>query len=205
MEIALKNIEILFIKIKIINTYMSDDDKQLNSNWKVWMHGNGSDWSLESYIFLYEITNINSFWKFFNSFTALNKTDNQFYIMRNEITPIWEDVNNRNGSICSLLIGFQDINTINEITSEIMMVICLLILNETFIKNNNIINGISYNLKNRTALIKIWIVNNTIIQPLLPKNIINKIESTLKSLEVSRGSRKFEKILIRELPIIPQF
>ncbi len=59
----------------------------------------------------------------------------------------------------------------------------MLIMNETFIANNEDINGISYNVKKRGILIKVWTKSyhkdDKFINE-LPKTLINKFNAELQ-------------------------
>ena len=184
------------------------DDKLLNSVWYVWLHSNAeTDWSLESYKNIYTIDSIGNFWRFFNNFHLLDKLNNNFFIMRNHVTPIWEDVNNRSGGICSIKIDFYNKGGRNDIGSEIMVAISLLLMNESFVPKNDIVNGISYSIKNRSIMIKLWIKNYTENEKFtrkLPINFLNKIDQVLKVLD---NTNKYggSKISIQYKEIIPEY
>lgn len=175
----------------------------LNSQWTVWVHRNDcDDWSISSYQNVFLIDSIASFWEFFNNFYLLNKEDNQYFIMRNKIKPKWEDNNNRNGGICSLKMDCYDRNSKFDIGCEIMVVLCILIMNETFIQENTEINGISYSVKSRSVYIKIWTKDyKNDIKDKLPKNLMNKFNNVVRN----HVYRKFENnISVRYTQIEPE-
>lgn len=182
------------------------NNKFLGSQWSVWVHkAECSSWTEENYINIYTIKSIGSFWRFFNNFNILDKYANYLFIMRDSIKPIWEDNENRNGGICSIKIDCYNRTNKTDIGSEVMICLCLLMMNETLIQNNNIINGISYSIKNKNILIKIWYNNYAInIEDKLPKNLLNKIEVMLKNnTKYSYGNRK--SISIQCKPIKPEY
>lgn len=175
----------------------------LNSQWTVWVHRNDcNDWSIASYQNIFLIDSIASFWEFFNNFYLLNKEDNQYFIMRNKIKPKWEDNNNRNGGICSLKMDCYDRNSKFDIGCEIMVILCILIMNETFIQENTEINGISYSVKLRSIYIKIWTKDyKNDIKDKLPKNLMNKFNNVVRN----HVYRKFENnISVRYTQIEPE-
>jgi hypothetical protein len=152
----------------------------LNSSWSVWVHRTDCrSWLEDSYFNVYNIDNISTFWKFFNNFHLLNKYENQFFIMKDKIKPMWEDNANRNGAICSIKIDSKN----NVLISEIIISISCLIMNETFLSQYpEIINGISIAYKNRSVLLKIWYNDKTkILSDYIPYPLIEKIENTIKS------------------------
>lgn len=134
------------------------NDKKLNTYWTVWIHRNNcNDWTLSGYQKIYTINSIGSFWRFFNNFQSFNKYDNQIFIMREEIAPIWEDVNNKFGGICSIKVDSIQRGYKTDISTEMMLLITMLVMNETFVVNGNaVINGIEFSLKNKSSFIKIW-------------------------------------------------
>ncbi len=160
------------------------NDLKLNTPWTVWVHkSDNTDWTLPSYQKRYIINSIGSFWRFFNNFQFYDCYKNQLFIMRGEVAPIWEDVNNKFGGICSLKIDSIQRGFKTDISTEIFISVCLLIMNETFIANSDDINGISYNFKKRGILIKIWTKTfhkeNKFINE-LPKQLINKFNTELQ-------------------------
>jgi hypothetical protein len=183
-----------------------DDDKThyLNSQWTVWVHRNDCEaWTVESYKNIYLIDSIESFWEFFNVFHKINKEENQYFIMRNKIKPIWEDNNNRHGGICSLKINCYDKNGKIDVGSELMTCLCILIMNETFIKENNEINGISYAVKNKSIYIKIWTKDlKNDIEEKLPKNLMIKFNNVIRNNMFKRFD---ENISIKYTPINPEY
>jgi hypothetical protein len=123
------------------------NDKKLNSYWTVWVHRlNCTDWTIAGYQKIYVINSIGSFWRFFNNFQLINTYTNQIFIMREEIAPIWEDVNNKFGGICSVKIDSIQRGMKTDLSTESFATICMLIMNETLVQNNKNINEIQLNL-----------------------------------------------------------
>jgi len=183
------------------------NNKELNNKWNVWVHENSTnDWTLDSYDNIYTIDTIGKFWRYFNNFHLLDKINNQYFIMRDFITPIWEDINNREGGICSIKIDYYTKINRNEIGSEIMITLCTLIMNETFIQNSTCINGISYSIKNKSIYIKLWISNlykDNIIDK-LPINLLNIFDNIIKKEDYTRKYIN-NRVSIRFNKIIPEF
>lgn len=164
------------------------DDMKLNTYWDVWIHENDNkSWSLESYKSIYEINSVGNMWRLLNMFNNFDKTTRQYYIMRKGITPIWEDNNNKKGGICSIMI--ENIKTYDTLNSNIgvdtFIALCILILNESFVVNNNIINGMCYSVKSRCVLIKLWIKDydlNKNFKGKMPLSILEHIDSVLNEI-----------------------
>jgi len=160
------------------------DNLYLNSKWTIWIHDFiTDDWSVESYKNIYTIDSIGSFWRFFNNFYSLDRTKNKFYIMRNQIKPVWEANDNINGGIFSIKLNncLSRRNNI-DLSIKFMISITMLIVNETFIRDYNRINGIEYAIKSGSVLIKIWYkkYDESFLQN-IPINLIQKITSHLKN------------------------
>lgn len=134
---------------------------QLSSNWNVWIHPCASDnWTLSGYYKIMTIKTISDFWEFTNNFKKLNYADYQFFIMRNDIAPTWEDPANKNGGASSLKFNMNDSNLLLQWEKICAMTIC-----EHLYKGNALsvdVTGISFNMKSDTAVVKIWNNNNMI-------------------------------------------
>jgi hypothetical protein len=133
------------------------NEKYFNSRWTVWVHDfDCNDWKEYNYTNVYEINSIGTFWRFFNNFHLFDKQKNQFFIMRNKIKPMYEDNENKNGGRCS--IKFECLSKPGKFDNgvNIMIAISMLVMNETFVSNNQDITGISYSIGNRSVLIKLW-------------------------------------------------
>lgn len=122
------------------------------SIWSVWIHSNVSaNWTLESYHKIMEIKNVCDMWEFLNNFDKLDYMNYQFFIMKNDIKPIWEDPMNINGGAASLRIKLSDKSLL-----KIWENVCVFTLNNQICNTPDSINGISFNLKNDITVIKIW-------------------------------------------------
>jgi hypothetical protein len=187
------------------------DDKLLNTKWKVWFHHNDDEnWHEESCKLGYEIGSLGSFWRFFNNFHLLDKINNNVIIMRDGIVPIWEDVNNKDGGICSIKIDYYNKSGRNEIGSEIMICLCTLIMNESFVGNSKCINGIQYYIRNKSIMIKLWIKNfaeNSKFTGKLPIELLHRIDQELKSYDTNRNfrGRYSSRISIQYKHIVPEY
>jgi len=132
------------------------NDNYLNDVWSLYFHDPyDMNWETNSYKFITTISSIEDFINVFKSFNDL-WSRGMFFIMREHITPRWEDDNNKNGGCFSLKINKEDVlDKLFEITS--------LILGETLGKNDLIstnINGISIIPKKNYHIIRIWIKSN---------------------------------------------
>jgi hypothetical protein len=175
----------------------SGEQHFLASQWYVWVHRSDCPkWTVDTYKNIFIIKNIKTFWEFFNNFHILDKIQNQFFIMRNKIKPIYEDNENRNGGRCSIKIDSQSKFGKMDIGSEVMISLSLLIMNETLVPKDIEINGIEYSIRNRSVLIKIWYKDfKKNIEEKLPISFFNKLDGILKLLTKPQyGNKKNEKL-----------
>ena len=180
----------------------------LNTYWTVWKHDSDCNvWTEDSYKNIYTLNSIGSMWRFLNNFHLFDKVKYQFFVMRNKIKPIWEDNNNRHGGQCSIKFECFSRNGKIDCGTIAMVNICLLMMNETLIPYDNTdINGVSYTIKNKSILIKIWCKNyDNKINEKLPVSLINKLDSILKSNDKSNYRKVDSRVSIRYTKITPEY
>jgi len=129
----------------------------LNDVWSLYFHDPyDMNWENNSYKFISTISSVEDFISIYISFNEL-WSKGMFFIMREHISPRWEDENNKNGGCFSYKVLKNDLN-------EKLFDICSKILGEMLGKNDVIsenINGISISPKKNYHIIRIWIKNNT--------------------------------------------
>jgi hypothetical protein len=184
------------------------NDKKLNSHWTVWVHKSppSDDWTLASYEKKYVISSIGSFWRFFNNFISIDRYCNHIYIMREDIAPIWEDVNNKFGGITSIKIDSIQRGTRTDISIETIVMLTLMMMNETLVKNSKRINGIEFSIKRRSTLIKIWCNGFKDIEDFskeLPISLINILNIEME--HIGRSSQQEQKITLMYKQIKPEY
>jgi hypothetical protein len=150
--------------------YNNMENDQLNTHWTIHIHNTSeTDWTLHSYKKVFVIKKITDFWTFFNNFTDLQKFN--FYVMRGDIKPVYEDKNNTNGYSYSYIIPGRKVNqTFIHVLAEMM---CEKLVN---IKNYNEVCGVSLVPKpNGISIFKIWMRNKNNVLDLKIKddNLIN--------------------------------
>ena len=115
--------------------------------WNVWYHHSLNDWSVNGYKKIFTIETIKDFWDFHNNINCIGGINNlHFFLMKDNVTPIWEDPVNRNGGSWSLLVPLDDAYKIWEL-------LAVKIVGENL---TNQLTGISINQKNNVSIIKIW-------------------------------------------------
>ena len=71
---------------------------KLHDNWTLWNHKSKNDWTIKGYDKLCTIETIKDFWSLTNSWEKNGGIHmNQYFLMKNNIHPIWEHDDNRNG------------------------------------------------------------------------------------------------------------
>ena len=127
-------------------------NSKFENKWNLWYHSLKDDWTINGYKRIYTIENIKDYWKLYNNWDKLGTINNKhFFIMMNDITPIWEDDNNINGACYSFKIS-------NKIICNIWKNISYNLVSENLLNNNEtIINGISISPKKYFCILKIWI------------------------------------------------
>ena len=131
-------------------------DNYFNDVWSLYFHDPYEmKWEPNSYKFITTISSIDDFVEIYKTFNDL-WSRGMFFIMREHITPRWEDDNNKNGGCFSFKINKTEvIDKLFEITS--------LVLGETLGKTDvisNNINGISISPKKNYHILRIWIKTN---------------------------------------------
>ena len=80
----------------------------LEKPWVLWFHNvNDSNWEQDSYEKLCEVQSIKDFWELFNTISNINA--GMFFLMKEDIFPRWEDINNIDGGFWSFRIMKKDI------------------------------------------------------------------------------------------------
>lgn len=147
-------------------------DIMLTSEYVLWVHSTqNNDWSLAGYKKLCTIRNVSEFWQLFNNIHKLNFKNNNFFLMKQGVNPIWEDESNRDGGICSFRVEMDHALKVYEL-------LCIFLMCNKLVANIDDINGISITPKNNWAILKIWNKDkNNKIDRLLHKSILDKYKN----------------------------
>ncbi len=125
-------------------------DFKLPYKYVLWYHDiYDNNWSIESYHKMCEITNASEFWKLFNNFEKIGFYNRQFFLMKDNIQPIWEHESNRHGGVFSFKIDTPSSYKVWEDLN--MTMVC-----DKLSSDCSDINGLSINPRNNWAIIKIW-------------------------------------------------
>lgn len=128
----------------------------LNDIWSFYFHDPiDHNWELKSYVFIKNISSVNDFVELFSVFKDLFNSG-MFFIMREHITPRWEDENNITGGCFSFKLN-------KFLLHDKLFEICSQMLGETLGKTDDLslnINGISITPKKNYYIVRIWIKDN---------------------------------------------
>jgi len=143
----------------------------LNGKWNLYYHlPHDKNWDLSSYtIIMNEIDSV-------EKVIALNESIHEnivkncmLFVMRDGITPMWEDPRNRNGGCFSYKVTNK---YVHGVWRDLFYLLCgeTLCVDE---KNNKHINGITISPKKNFCIIKIWLAADFLQDPNVIANINN--------------------------------
>lgn len=125
----------------------------LNSKWTLYFHKlNDNNWNFNSYIKLSEFNNLEDYTIISTLLKPIHIENGMFFIMREDIKPMWESEDNNKGGCISFKIYKKFIyDSWNQLTN--------FLIGEKILKNEKDIlnvNGISISPKKQFSIIKIW-------------------------------------------------
>jgi len=130
-----------------------DNQHSLDNNWTIWYHDpNDKRWSSDSYDKLAYITTIEEFLTHYESIDSF--TSGMFFLMKDDIPPIWEDPNNIKGGILTYKI-------LKTTSDNIWNDLSMMLIGGSLSDDYTYINGISISPKINNCIIKIWIKDAT--------------------------------------------
>ena len=129
---------------------------KLQDTWSKWIHlPYDTNWKLDSYKKITSFSDLETLIKVLEYIPDLMISNCMLFIMRKDIIPSWEDINNRNGGCFSYKVSLNNIN-------KTWKTLSLLLVGETLTNNNqlmSVINGISISPKKNFCIVKIWLSN----------------------------------------------
>lgn len=130
---------------------------ELSQKWILWYHDpNNSDYSLESYIRISEITTVEDFWSIVEAISSEAWNSGMFFLMRDGFRPLWDAPENDKGGAWSKKVDASE--TFN------VFVDCMVhsIAGKFLTKHNDAVVGITLSPKGNFHIIKIWNNSTTI-------------------------------------------
>tara|TARA_Y100001980_G_C14554008_1_gene340005 strand:- start:2473 stop:2952 length:480 start_codon:yes stop_codon:yes gene_type:complete len=143
-------------------------DYSLSDKWVLWAHlPHDTDWSLKSYYKIHSINNLNDSILINNSFSDDFIRNCMLFLMKDKITPIWEDPKNKNGGCFSFKVTNKDVPSIWKIL--FYTIVGDTITNDSgFLEN---ICGITISPKKTFCIVKIWTSSCQYQNPTILNNI----------------------------------
>lgn len=147
----------------------------LSNTWTLYYHlPDDKNWSLSSYITIMDrIATV-------ESMTALTKrvSDNvirycMLFLMKQGITPMWEDTRNRNGGAFSYKVS-------NKFVPDVWRELTYLLIGNTLtidINHMKFVNGITVSPKKHFCIIKIWMCDCSLQDPSIIRPIPNLVRN----------------------------
>lgn len=143
---------------------------KLYDNWTLWAHlPHDTNWDLNSYTKIFSIETMEQGVALLEMLPDIMIKNCMLFIMRNNIQPIWEDPNNKEGGSFSYKLP-------NKSVKEVWKNLSYLIMGEYLIGDENIqllINGITISPKKNFCIIKIWLKDCSVTNP----DIFNKLSN----------------------------
>ena len=134
----------------------SNNLHKLSDTWILWAHlPHDTDWSIKSYIKIYSFNTVEETISITDVLPAKLVTNCMLFIMREGITPTWEDQRNRNGGCFSYKISNKDVY---QAWKELTYVL----VGESMADNKQIlplINGITISPKKNFCIVKVWLAS----------------------------------------------
>jgi len=127
-------------------------DTQFTNTWIIWYHHEKDNWNLNGFKQLYKISSIKDLWKFYNNWNVIGGiTNKHIFLMKEGITPLWEDPENINGGCWSFKVHDSHAEELWE-DLTLHLVSCNLYNND-----KDDIVGLSLCIKkNNNVVIKLW-------------------------------------------------
>lgn len=120
---------------------------KLHNSWKLWFHFNkDTSWDMSSYQELFQFDTLKPFCQLMKH--GIDFSQGIFFLMRDNILPIWEDPRNKGGMIWSFRISSDNIN-------NVWTDLCIRLVGETLTRDV-CINGMSIHSKQCCYLVKLW-------------------------------------------------
>jgi len=126
----------------------------LSDRWTYWAHlPHDTDWSIKSYKNIYTVSTVEECIAITETLPEILIKNCMLFIMRNGITPVWEDPKNRNGGCFSYKIANKNVFEVWKDMSYVLMGGS--ISEESSFVNS--VTGITISPKKNFCIIKIWL------------------------------------------------
>jgi len=129
----------------------------LQSGWSLYSHlPHDTDWSLKSYQRITVMRSVEEIVGVLKIIPERTVQNCMLFIMRNDIKPMWEDVENREG-------GSFSFKVVNNIVASVWERLAYTLIGETLFRDNknSNVNGITISPKKNFCIIKVWMKDCT--------------------------------------------
>lgn len=146
-------------------------DGSLSDKWILYYHlPNDKKWDLDSYkIIMKDIDNLDKLIILNKTLTEKIVKNCMLFVMKNKITPMWEDPKNRKG-------GCFSFKVINKFAADVWKNVFFALCGETLFINrqhHKLVNGITISPKKNFCILKIWLENCSLQDVSLIESIPN--------------------------------
>ena len=129
---------------------------KLKYKWNLWAHlPQDPDWSVKSYKKIYQFKNVEETIAITESLPEGLIKNCMLFVMRDGVTPMWEDQKNRNGGCFSYKVS-------NKNVYEVWRDLTYVLIGESISSNVvfvNSVTGITISPKKNFCIVKIWMTN----------------------------------------------
>ena len=133
----------------------------LSSNWIIWAHlPHDTDWTLDSYIQICNVNNVSDAAAITSNLPSDLATNCMLFVMREGISPTWEDDKNRDGGSFSYKLQ-------NKFVNEAWKELSLKLYGEVLAGDelNAKVNGITVSPKKNFCIVKVWMADCKFTDP----------------------------------------
>lgn len=149
-----------------LKTDSKEFHNKLNNSWTLWAHlpiNIDNNWAPDSYIKLMTVNTIEEAVSLIKQIPPVLVSNCMLFVMKENIRPIWEDVENKNGGSFSYVVGNQ---TVHNVWKNLYY----MTLGRTICNNsgfNDDICGITISPKKNFCTVKIWMTSCKYQEPML--------------------------------------
>jgi hypothetical protein len=166
------NINITNSKKESITNINTNTNNLLHNKWTLWAHlPHDTDWTVNSYKSIFTFTTVEDVIAILETMPEILVKNCMLFIMKEGISPVWEDPKNREGGCFSYKVSNKNVH-------DVWRDLTYLLVGETISNNNAFVNnvtGITISPKKNFCIIKIWMTNCTFQNPAVVTLDINEI------------------------------
>lgn len=157
------------------NTSQTQEFHNLKSKWNLWAHlPHDPDWNVKSYKKVMQFKTVEETIAVTEKLPESLVKTCMLFVMRDGITPMWEDPKNRNGGCFSYKVS-------NKNVFEVWRDLTYVLVGESISENPTFVNcvtGITISPKKNFCVVKIWMTNCNNQDPNIVTKSLDKLSST---------------------------